>query len=208
MKIKICGITQNSDVDIINEFTPEYAGFIFAKSRRQLTMEQAQVLCQKVDKRISKVGIFVNAPMEEILLAVRACDLQVVQLHGDEPQASIDTIKAQQDVAVWKAFRIQSSSDLELLQQYTADAFVLDTFVQGEYGGSGQTFDWEIARMAASKHKLFLAGGLTPLNVKQAIEIAHPYGVDVSSGVACGDKKDREKVEQFIRTVKEMHAHA
>ncbi len=197
-EVKICGIKREIDVEYINKYLPAYAGFVFAGIKRKLSPETAKNLCRLTDSRIKKVGVFVNEDFENLLNIASLCRLDVIQLHGDETPQYVQNIK-KEGYEVWKAFRIQNSSIFEEIKKYNADKYLLDTYVKDEYGGSGVTFDWSIIK---NGENIILAGGLTKDNVNNAIAIAKPYCVDVSSGVE--DEfgyKDEQKIREFMEVV-------
>ena len=196
--VKICGIKREIDVEYINKYLPTYAGFVFAGTKRRLSPETAQTLCRLTDKRIKKVGVFVNEDIENLLNIASLCRLDVIQLHGDETPEYVQEVK-NAGYEVWKAFRTQDNSVFEQIKKYNADKYLLDTYVKDEYGGSGVTFDWSIIK---NGENIILAGGLTSENVKNAIAIAKPYCVDISSGVE--DEfgyKDEQKIREFMEVV-------
>ena len=196
--VKICGIKREIDVEYINKYLPTYAGFVFAGTKRKLSPEIAANLCSLTDCRIKKVGVFVNEEFENLLYIASLCKLDIIQLHGDEAAQYVQKVKSA-GYEVWKAFRIQGSSIFEEIKNYNADKYLLDTYVKDEYGGSGITFDWSIIK---NGENIILAGGLTGDNVNDAIAIAKPYCVDISSGVE--DEfgyKDEQKILEFMEVV-------
>lgn len=210
VNIKICGLRRKEDISYVNRFLPEYAGFVFAPGRRQVTCDQVKEMALALHPRIQKAGIFVNEDPDKILQAVRECCLDVLQLHGDETPAYIRALRlrlkdAQSDylrVKLWKAIRVKDASFLAQLDEYPVDAFVLDAYAEESYGGMGKAFDWDLAVLAAERVPVILAGGLSPENVPLAIRKVHPMGVDVSSGVETEGWKDPEKIQAFIQAVR------
>lgn len=197
-QVKICGIKREIDVEYINKYLPTYAGFVFAGTKRKLSPEIAGNLCRLTDSRIKKVGVFVNEEFENLLNIASLCKLDVIQLHGGETPEYVQKAK-NAGYEVWKAFRIQDRSIFEEIKKYNADKYLLDAYVKDEYGGSGVTFDWSIIK---NGENIVLAGGLTGGNVNDAIAIAKPYCVDVSSGVE--DEfgyKDEQKIREFMEVV-------
>lgn len=197
-QVKICGIKREIDVEFINKYLPNYAGFVFAGTKRKLSPEIAKSLCRLTDSRIKKVGVFVNEDFENLLNIASLCRLDVIQLHGDETPKYVQNVK-NAGYEVWKAFRIQDSSIFEEIKKYNADKYLLDTYVKDEFGGSGIAFDWSLIK---NGENIILAGGLTRENVAEAITIAKPYCVDVSSGVE--DElgyKDEQKIRKFMEAV-------
>jgi len=205
-KIKICGIKRSEDVQYVNKYLPDYIGFVFAESKRKVSMEQAVKLRNELDPRIKAVGVFVNEDMDKVAETALKCRLDCIQLHGDENGQYVedlrDLLKSQSDIEIWKAIRIKDEKSLFILDEYEVDTFVLDTFVEGTYGGAGKVFDWKLAKLAKSFGKIIVAGGLSSDNVSDAIELVLPYGVDVSSNVETDGVKDEEKIRCFIEKVR------
>ena len=204
-KVKICGITTERDTEILNRYLPDYAGFLFAKSRRQVTPEAAGRLAARLDASIGKVGVFVNGTREEIVRTVAKAGLDVVQLHGDETPGNIRSLRRLLDpgVEIWKAVRVKDKTSVEGLGNFAADRYLLDAYVEGSYGGAGKSFEWVYAKGAAAQGSIVLAGGLDASNVARAIRMVGPYAVDVSSGVESGGCKDEAKVRDFIIAARE-----
>ena len=205
-RIKICGITCENDIRILNKYLPDYAGFVFAKSRREITAETAKNLGSSLDPTIKKAGVFVNMEIEHLVEIAEKAGLDVVQLHGDETRDYIGRLriylcgKAQ----IWKAVRISGESSLNEMFMYNADIFLADAYVKGVQGGSGTRFDWKLLQCIEGRKNIIMAGGLTPDNVKEAISTIKPYGVDVSSGVEIDGKKNELLVGEFIERVREL----
>jgi phosphoribosylanthranilate isomerase len=210
LAVKICGITREEEIKYVNESLPDYIGLVFADSRRRVSIQTVQTLTSNLDEKIKKVGVFVNEEAEKIIETVIACSLDVVQLHGDETEGYIDDLrnmlqyKKQRKVHIWKAIRVKDKASLIELKNFTVDAFVLDTFVQGSYGGAGKVFDWKLAVDAKIYGNIILAGGLNCENVEEAIKLVKPFAVDVSSGVESDCCKDKVKVEEFINRVRSL----
>lgn len=198
VRIKICGITTPEAARAAADAGADAVGLVFAPSRRRVSVEQAKAIVAVLPPFVSRVGVFVDEAPERIAAIAETCGLDVLQLHGDEPPEACQWFPRK----VIKAIRIRGPESLEDLERYQVDAFLLDTFVPGEPGGTGRTFDWGIARAAASRFRVILSGGLTPENVTQALEVVRPYGVDVSSGVETGGAKDPEKIRAFIAAVR------
>lgn len=198
-KIKICGIKNMNDVEIVNKYLPEYAGFIlfYPKSHRNITIEKAKSLISSLDKRITPVAVVVK-PDSEQLGIIAESGFSFVQIHGEVENGVIENSK----LPVFKAFNVSDICDFEKYNSLdNVCGFVFDAGVPG----SGKTFDWHIIDDLCIKDKVFiLAGGLNPNNVKNAVELAKPDVVDVSSGVELWDKsgKDEEKVSQFIDNIR------
>jgi phosphoribosylanthranilate isomerase len=173
----------------------------YERSRRWVTLDQARAIALAVSPGIARVGVFVDADEDSIRHAIEACGLDTLQFHGDESPAFCGRFES---VKVWKAFRVASADVLGVIPKYETDAWLLDAAVPGQLGGSGQQFDWEIALQAkALGRPIILAGGLTPENVRSAVEQVRPFAVDVSSGVELEPGiKDAAKVRAFIAAAK------
>ena len=201
VKVKICGITNLPDGIAATEAGADALGFVFyEQSPRHISVEGAAALIRQLPSFVMKVGVFVNAPADLVVRASRECGLSLLQFHGDEnPEYCL-----QFGLMSMKAFRIRDSDSLRALQNYHTDAWLLDAYSPGKPGGTGETFNWDLALEARSLGRpIFLAGGLTPENVAEAVQRARPYGVDVSSGIeAAPGKKDHAKVRAFIQAAK------
>jgi len=201
-KIKICGLTRKEDIQSVNRWLPDYIGFVFGVSRRQVTPGQASILKAGLDSRIKAVGVFVNEP---VLSIVRLCNtgvIDLVQLHGDENDIYIRKLKDQIACPVIKALRVQSAEQVLKAEKLSCDLLLLDTYQKGKYGGSGKTFDYSMIPIL--QKRFFLAGGLENSNIEQAIKKCNPYGVDISSGVETDDLKDEDKIRHIIQTVRSL----
>jgi Phosphoribosylanthranilate isomerase len=200
-KVKICGIKTAEEVSILNRHVPDYAGFIFSKSKRIVSSKMADFLIKLLPEEVKKVGVFVNEPLEKVLDIQWGCTLDVVQLSGEEDQSYIDALKKSGYVKeIWKSVRIKDGS--ELLNNIHSDAILLDSYSEKAHGGTGETFDWNIAKSFAEGKRIILAGGLKHGNVRNAIDILRPFCVDVSSGVEVNGYKDEYLVSKFINAVK------
>jgi len=209
-KVKICGLRCEDDITYVNETLPDYIGFVFARSKRQVSLREACKLAALLDRRIKKVGVFVDENIQTVVKTVEECGLDVIQLHGDEDINYIsdvknrlpEILKSKNSIEIWKAIKIQSEEDIDKMSKYDTDAFLLDTYSAGSSGGTGRTFDWNIAVKGKKYGSIVLAGGLNCNNVKSAIDKVKPYCVDVSSGVETDGRKDRDKIKVFIDTVR------
>lgn len=175
-------------------------GLVFyEKSPRYLTLEQAAGIVSGLPPFVQVVGLFVNAPLDFVNETAERCRLDLIQLHGDEPPAYCDSVTRR----VVKAFRVRGEKSLVPLADYRVAGYLLDAYSPNSYGGTGERFDWDLARAATARGPIILAGGLTPENVAQAVSSVAPYAVDVSSGVeAAPGRKDPDKVRAFIRNAK------
>jgi len=203
--VKICGIKTIEEVSILNKFIPDFAGFVFSKSKRMVNIKKASSLISNLSMEIRRVGVFVNEPLSFVYEVYKECGLDVIQLHGDEDIEYINKLKAElgDDVVAWKSIRVKGETEIYEANRIDADAILLDTFSDRAYGGTGEAFNWDIAREYASKNKIALAGGLNVQNVRHAIEKLKPYCVDVSSGVEVNGYKNEIMVKDFILAVKE-----
>ena len=200
-KIKICGLTRLEDVQSAVNFGADLLGFVFAKSPRQVAPEQVVEICQDLPEKILKVGVFVDASLNEIKETARFCKLDLLQLHGSEDKAYCAALS---DFDLIKVLRLGGSESAEIPETANFWATLLDTWMPDQAGGGGRVFDWNLAQPFAGT-RFILAGGLTPDNVQAAIRQNRPFGVDVSSGVeAAPGIKDREKMEKFIKAVREI----
>ncbi|MCX7747520.1 MAG: phosphoribosylanthranilate isomerase [Clostridia bacterium] len=207
-KVKICGLKRPEDISFVNKYLPEYVGFVFAKSKRQVDAGLVAQLVKNLDPRIKKAGVFVNEDVGRIISTVKECGLNIVQVHGDETVETVALLKEELkktsngQVEIWKAVRVKDAASLKGVEEYKVNHILLDAFVEGSYGGAGKTFDWKLASEASKYGKLILAGGLTIENVFEAIKTASPYCVDVSSGVETDGFKDEMKIRDFILRVR------
>jgi phosphoribosylanthranilate isomerase len=202
-RVKICGITSLADAQGAVEAGAEALGFNFyEKSPRYLTVPAAAEITRLLPSFVLRVGVFVNAPKERILQAIKESSLNLLQFHGDEPPAFC----TQFGLMSMKAFRIRDAQTLKEMPPYQTDAWLLDTYSPEERGGTGETFNWELALEAQKLGKpVFLAGGLTPENVAAAVRQVRPFGVDVASGVESSPgKKDLARMRAFIKAVRSV----
>lgn len=204
VKVKICGITNWVDARRAVAEGAELLGFNFyAGSPRYVEPAKAKKIVRRLPKEISAVGVFVNESEQKMLEIARAVGLDTLQLHGDETPSMV--ARLERSFPVIKAIRVGESSAMGQLGKFkVATALLLDGFDARQRGGTGKTFDWGIARRAKRHGRIFLAGGLTPENVGEAIRAAQPYAVDVCSGVeARPGKKDPARVRNLMRAAKE-----
>ncbi len=196
--IKICGLFRECDIEYVNEAEPDYIGFIlhFPQSRRNLIPERAAQLRRKIRPGIRAVGVFVNQPAELVCSAAERIGLDVLQLHGQEDDAYIASLKETAGLPVWKAFRVRSAADLSAAKCSTADEILLDNGY-----GTGAAFDWSV--LAGFDRPFILAGGLTPERIPEAMKLLSPKMIDLSSGVETDGVKDREKILAAVRAVRE-----
>lgn len=196
IKIKLCGLSRRSDIQFANRLKPDYIGFVFVqKSKSYVDEEKALELKRILDNDISAVGVFVDEQPEKICRLASHRIVDVIQLHGSEDNSYICNLKEKTGSTVIKAFQINEKTDLDVINSSLADYVLLDSGA-----GSGSIFDWSILKDI--KRPYFLAGGLTPQNVRRAIEKYHPYAVDASSSLETEGYKDWTKMEAFIREIR------
>ncbi len=188
------------DIKYVNEAQPDYIGFVFAPSKRRISYEKASGLKKKLDIHIKAVGVFVNAPQEEVIKFVDGGVIDIVQLHGGETPEYAQQLK-NYGYTVIKAISMQSSNvekDLQLWEQTDVDYLLLDN---GK-GGTGEMFDHSL--IGNRKKPFFLAGGITPQNLEQAVKSVNPYAVDLSSGVETQGVKNRKKINEAVRRLRQL----
>jgi phosphoribosylanthranilate isomerase len=202
-KVKICGITNPADAQAAVEAGADALGYIFyEKSPRFVALKNAAEISKQIPPFVMRVGVFVNAPEDFILRAIGESGLTMLQFHGDEAP----DFCMQFGLMSMKAFRVHGPETLGELPKYQTDAFLLDAYSSTVIGGSGEKFNWDLAVEAQKFGKpIFLAGGLTSVNVAEAIRKVRPFCVDVSSGVeSAPGKKDHAKVKAFITAAREV----
>lgn len=197
-KIKICGLFRDADIDAVNTARPDYIGFVFAPSRRQVTPAQARAMRRRLDPAIVPVGVFVNAPIELITNLYREGTIAMAQLHGQEDEETIRHLKQVAGLPVIKAVRVAAATDILSALPTAADYLLLDNGP----GGTGQTFDWRL--IPPLEKPCFLAGGIGEHNVAAALALPlKPYCIDVSSGAETDGCKDPAKILRLVRRVRE-----
>ena len=206
VRVKICGISNFEDARAAVEAGADALGFIFfPQSPRNVSPEVARSIIEQLPPFVAKVGVFVNEAADRILQIAKETGIDTVQLHGDESPELCEKI-ARENLKVIKAFRIKDQSSLAAMNGFRASAFLLDSYVPGQLGGTGAKFNWDLAVQAAGLGTpIILAGGLVAENVGDAVSKVGPYGVDVSSGVElelAPGKKDHAKVRAFIEAVR------
>ena len=203
VKIKICGLMRSKEIEYVNDFMPDYIGFVFAKSKRQIDFDTAKRLKEKLDKSIKTVGVFVDEDIETIARIANEGVIELVQLHGSEDESYILNLrqKLKSDIGIIKAVRVNSLNNNILKDNLLNKISTNADFVMLDSGaGSGEVFDWD--RKIVCNKPVFLAGGLNEYNVSEAIKKIQPFAVDVSSGVETAGFKDIEKIRSFIKKVK------
>ena len=211
LKVKMCGISKVETIPAVVEAKPDYMGLVFAPSKRQVTVEQAKTLVEALHKQckeqndtvsIKTVGVFVNETLDNLVTIANEANLDVVQLHGDEDEAFIQSLKERTNVEVWKAVQIRSAADAEAWIDSSADMLLFDAYHKDERGGTGDVFDWSC--LDTFERPFMLAGGIDSTNVARAIRTVRPYGIDISSGIETNGVKDDEKITAFTKIVKSI----
>lgn len=197
VKIKICGLKRLEDIEIANRYMPDYIGFVFAESKRQVTHDLARKLKANLNPNIKAVGVFVDADADEILELYRDEIIDMVQLHGSESEEFILNLKEKtnHELKVIKAIEMYDGIDITEYDDSKADYLLFDS---GK--GSGKTFDWNLIRKDLKK-EFFIAGGLTSQNIKEAIMEFNPYAVDLSSSLEVNGFKDENKIREIMEVI-------
>lgn len=200
-RIKICGLKRPEDISYVNEYLPDYVGFVFAKSRRQVSAEKAFELKRLLSPGISAVGVFVNAVPEAIVSLYHRHIIDLAQLHGEESWDYINQLKTLcPEIPVIRAVRVQSRAQILEAEKLPCDYLLLDTWQKDIYGGSGKSFDKNLIPPLTKPY--FLAGGLNAENVWENICLCHPYAVDASSALETDGYKDKEKIRKFTERIR------
>ena len=215
-KVKMCGISKVETIPAVVEAKPDYMGIVFAPSKRQVTVDQAKTLVEELHKQYTKrynngaeqsnndeiktVGVFVNETLDNLVSIATETNLDAVQLHGDEDEAFIQSLKERTNVEVWKAVQIRSAADAEAWIDSSADMLLFDAYHKDERGGMGEVFDWSC--LDEFERPFMLAGGIDSTNVARAIRTVRPYGIDISSGIETNGVKDDEKIKAFTNIVR------
>lgn len=215
-KVKMCGISKVETIPAVVEAKPDYMGLVFAPSKRQVTVDQAKTLVEELHKQYTKrynngaeqsnndeiktVGVFVNETLDNLVSIATEANLDVVQLHGDEDEAFIQSLKERTNVEVWKAVQIRSAADAEAWIDSSADMLLFDAYHKDERGGTGEVFDWSC--LDEFERPFMLAGGIDSTNVARAIRTVRSYGIDISSGIETDGVKDNEKITAFTKLVR------
>ena len=217
-KVKMCGISKVETIPAVVEAKPNYMGLVFAPSKRQVTVDQAKTLVEELHKGCAKkygsdtepdkndtikaVGVFVNETVDNLVTIANEANLDAVQLHGDEDETFIQSLKERTNVEVWKAVQIRSAADVEEWIDSSADMILFDAYHKDERGGTGEVFDW--SSLDEFERPFMLAGGIDSTNVARAIRTVRPYGIDTSSGIETNGVKDDEKITAFTKIMKSI----
>ena len=202
MKVKICGIRRAEDIEIVNKYLPDFIGFIFVPaSKRYVEPSVVAELKKNLDPRIKTVGVFVNESIEKIREIKKVCSLDVIQLHGEETPQFCEELGGR----IWKAIRVKDEDCVEILDTYAeyTELLLLDTYVDGTHGGTGQAFDWDLIEFFSADYNIGLAGGITRENVLKAKKKVEPELIDVASGSETNGLKNEEKIKDIIQIKKE-----
>ncbi len=204
-RIKLCGLRTPDDVRTAARLGVEAVGFVLTESVRRVTESECRRLRPLLPPVVRVHGVFAADDPGEIRRLVETCGLDAAQVHG--PEDDPDYWRALEGVPLVRAFRVKGPETLAALEAVRGTAFLLDAYVRGEAGGTGRSFDWELARQARAYGSVILAGGLTPENVAGAIRTASPWMVDVSSGIErAPGEKDPARMEAFVHAVREAAA--
>jgi len=204
-KVKICGITNLEDALLSAKFGADALGFNFyEKSPRYISPEKARKIIEQLPEQVLKVGVFVNESLDKIIEIAETAKLDAIQLHGEETPEFVREIKAKTNLEIIKAFRVSPEFKAEDVLKYEVDAVLLDAYSPKEHGGTGETFDWEVAKNVQKIFpKMYLAGGLTAANAKEAVKKIEPFAIDACSLLEREKGfKDLQKVEEFILAVR------
>lgn len=196
--VKVCGITNPRDARVAAGAGADAVGLVFAPSPRRVSVEEAREVAAALPEGVLKVGVFVDETPEGVLRVAREVGLDYAQLHGDETPESVERVR-RGGVRVIKALRVRDERSLAALERYGADLFLLDAYSERARGGTGQTFDWALAKSLRGRDNIVVSGGLRPENVREAIEAFRPFGVDASSHLEdVPGRKDDRKVRRFV----------
>lgn len=200
IKIKVCGITRIIDALQAVKYGADFLGFIFADSPRRLSVEQAARIIAEIPDSVGKVGVFLNHPYDFVKEIIKETGINYLQFHGNESPEYCQEFR----LPVIKAFRVRDEKSLVGLGRYRGGVYLLDSFHPNRAGGTGKTFDWQLAAKAAEYGKIIIAGGLNEENVQKAIHLTQPFAVDVSSGIEKSPGiKDGLKMKRFIEKAKD-----
>lgn len=204
MKIKICGIRSKEDIELVNQYKPDYIGFIFyPPSPRFLSFEKAKDLKLKLTDNVKSVGVFVDEDVDVIIEQFKNGCFDIVQLHGDEDQKDIELLQ-KYGIPVIKAIKIKDKDSLRSIHEYDPDYFLFDIYDKKKVGGTGEKFNWELLKHYTHHIPFFLAGGLNHENIETAFEY-NPHVLDISSGVETDYKKDSQKFKKLFKKYSDLN---
>ena len=200
--VKVCGITRPEDARLAAGSGADAVGLLFAESPRRVSVERAREISAALPPEVAKVGVFVNASDKEVLRMAHEVGLDYAQLHGDETPRTVAAVR-EGGVKVVKALRVRDADSLAAMDGYSADLYLLDSFSEKARGGTGERFDWALAEALRGCDNILISGGITPGNVREALEFFEPLGVDASSSLeSAPGEKDAEKVRRFVGAAK------
>jgi phosphoribosylanthranilate isomerase len=201
--VKVCGITNPEDARLAAGCGADAVGLVFAESPRRVTVEEARKVAAALPGGVLKVGVFVDAEPEKVLRIAIEVGLDYAQLHGDESPEVVATVR-EGGLKVIKALRVRGVDSLAVMEGYEADLFLLDAYSEKARGGTGERFDWGLAKSLKGRGNIVVSGGLNPENVREAIRFFQPYWVDASSSLEdTPGKKNEERVRRFVIAAKE-----
>jgi phosphoribosylanthranilate isomerase len=196
--VKICGITNPGDARVAADAGADAVGLIFAESPRRVGVEEARGISIALPENVIRVGVFVDEEPSEVMRISCEVGLDLAQLHGNEPPETVTALR-EAGVKVMKALRVENATSLEALDEYEAELFLLDAYSARARGGTGERFDWGVAKSLKGRDNIVVSGGLGPGNVREAVEFFEPFGVDASSSLEDGSgKKNDELVRRFV----------
>lgn len=200
--VKVCGITNPEDARIATDSGADAIGLIFAPSPRQVGVETAREIAGTLPSEMLKVGVFVNASPDELLQVAQEVGLDYAQLHGDEGPDEVKALHAG-GLRVIKALRVRDAETLEDMERYEADLYLLDAYSEKVRGGTGERFDWDVAKSLRARDNIVVSGGLSPENVREAVEFFEPFGVDASSSLEDSPGvKNSDRVRRYVSAAK------
>jgi phosphoribosylanthranilate isomerase len=201
--VKICGITNPGDARVAADAGADAVGLIFAESPRRVGVEEARGISIALPENVIRVGVFVDEEPSEVMRISCEVGLDLAQLHGNEPPETVTALR-EAGVKVMKALRVENATSLEALDEYEAELFLLDAYSARARGGTGERFDWGVAKSLKGRDNIVVSGGLGPGNVREAVEFFEPFGVDASSSLEDGPgKKNDELVRRFVLAAKD-----
>lgn len=202
-KIKICGIRRTEDALYLNEYLPDYAGFILSEPFwRCISFDKLSEICGILSDSIKRVGVFVNEDSDYIFRFAPLLD--VIQLHGDESEEQILQLKSKTDCEIWKAVRVKSPDEINEACKLSVDKLLIDSYSENTYGGTGKVADWSLINKSNITKPFFLAGGITVNNCTEAVNTVRPFGIDISSSVETDKVKDRDKIKDIISKIRNI----
>lgn len=202
VKIKFCGLRTLHDVELINQYRPDYAGFILAPSKRRIDKETLKALTSHLHPKIKKVGVFVNENPQLIQEYFEEGLIDIAQLHGQETVTYVDEL-GEKGIPLWKAIRVKNKDIIDQLPPYKVEAYVFDAFSANDLGGTGKSFNYQWLEGYQQTIPYFIAGGLTAENIAAVITLEQPYGIDVSTGIEGEQGKSEAKINKFLSALDE-----